>query len=392
MPAMSCSDQPSVGRIRLTTTRTGRRRRSGRAARPARGPAGTARPGRRCRPRRSRRRPRARPGSSGCGRAGEPKSGAGSCSRLKPVSTTTCAVLARHLEQVLDDAGADLDPPVGARQAGHDASGAASSRPLHRGEPLLEHARPRPAGRPTSRPETSSRMPSCWATAPPYGSASTSTVRSRRRASSAARPVATVVRPGAPAGPHTATTRPAAVGGRSASGGRARPARTAGVGRLRRRRPTASGKRVEVVVGDDRPDPDPGRRAAGRRRGSRRRARSRPAGRRARAGGRPRPGRGRARRAPSTATSAWPAVAAASRSSTSTQRLSTTTPACSPSRRERVRTPRPRPRPRQHEDDDHAQPRRTTVSAGSSSGAEQLRRTRSASSAGRASTSWRRAG
>ena len=52
-------------------------------------------------------------------------------------------------------------------------------------------------------------MPSCWATAPPYGSASTSTVGGRRRASSAARPTAMVVRPGAPAGPHTAITRPA---------------------------------------------------------------------------------------------------------------------------------------------------------------------------------------
>ncbi len=59
-----------------------------------------------------------------------------------------------------------------------------------------------------SRPETSSSTPSCWAWLAATGSASTSTVPRPRRASSAASPAATVLRPGAPGGPHTASTRP----------------------------------------------------------------------------------------------------------------------------------------------------------------------------------------
>ena len=108
-----------------------------------------------------------------------------------------------------------------------------------------------------SSPETSSRMPSCWATAPPYGSASTSTTRRSRRPISAASAAASVVRP-EPAGPHTATTRPATVGacgpGGPAGAGPAGPADDGG-------RPVVGadrvGQGVQLVVGDDDRDADP---------------------------------------------------------------------------------------------------------------------------------------
>ena len=113
-----------------------------------------------------------------------------------------------------------------------------------------------------SRPETSSRMPSCWATAPPYGSASTRIVGTCRRASSAARPVATVVRPGAPAGPQTATTRPARAGDRRLVVGVRHAGANDGVGRLLAGG-HGVGQRLELVLGDERADPDPGRPQAG---------------------------------------------------------------------------------------------------------------------------------
>ena len=117
MPATSFSDQPRVGRIRLTTTCTG----VGPSAlaqvdQPAGQPGQPDRVGG-ARPRPPRRRPRARRGSAGCGPGRPPRSAAGSSSRLNPVSTTTSPCGAAELEEVLDGAGADLGPPVGPRQA-----------------------------------------------------------------------------------------------------------------------------------------------------------------------------------------------------------------------------------------------------------------------------------
>ena len=68
-----------------------------------------------------------------------------------------------------------------------------------------------------------------------------------------------MVRPGAPAGPHTAITRPP-VGGRRLLVGVARA--DDGVGGLLPRG-HGVGQRREVVLGDQRPDPDPGRAQAG---------------------------------------------------------------------------------------------------------------------------------
>ena len=60
-----------------------------------------------------------------------------------------------------------------------------------------------------SRPETSSSTPRCCATAPPCGSASTSTLGWPRWACSAASPIASVVRPGRRRGRAPRSTRPA---------------------------------------------------------------------------------------------------------------------------------------------------------------------------------------
>ena len=112
MPAMSFSDQPSVGRIRLTTTRTGAPSVTLAELDQAAGQPGEADRVGGADDHHLVGRARARPASSGCAPGREPNSAAGRSSRLKPVSTTTCAVAARDLEQVLDGAGADLDPAV----------------------------------------------------------------------------------------------------------------------------------------------------------------------------------------------------------------------------------------------------------------------------------------
>ena len=103
-----------------------------------------------------------------------------------------------------------LRPPVRPR----DARQHPQVRRDRRGEPRERHrGRGCPARRPAPlrrRPGASSSMPTTCATLPPYVSASTSSVRRPAAASSAATFTATVVRPGAPVGPHTATTRPRA--------------------------------------------------------------------------------------------------------------------------------------------------------------------------------------
>ncbi len=238
------------------------------------------------------------------------------------MSTTTVAWLAGHLEQVLDRAGPHLRVAVGAGQAGDHRQPAVDAS-LHRGEPGLQRAAgrqpgrgeqprdlvhdARAAGRPCRR-RGQRRPGSCVAVAGP----------ARRRS-----PAASVVRPGAPAGPQTTTTRPVAPGaGTGAAGGSAGGRAAVGVGsgavttvgqrRPARRRPrgrgSRSGSRAPDPARPRRPPPPP------------------PAARRACAGGRPRPRSRPGESRPSTATSAWPALAEASRSSMSTHRFSTTTP------------------------------------------------------------------
>ena len=166
IPAISFSDHPIEPRIRLTTTRTGHARRRGRAGRPARGPAGPARPGppRRPRPPRRRASRAARVRALRPGRP--PKSDPASSSRLKPVSTTTWPSVAGPLEQLVDLGGAHLAPPVGPGQPGDHGQVLADARGRPRRS--ARRAGPTPASRDAeSSPETSSRMPSCWATDPP---------------------------------------------------------------------------------------------------------------------------------------------------------------------------------------------------------------------------------
>ena len=227
-----------------------------------------------------------------------------------------------------------------------------------------------------SSPDTSSMIPSCWASAPPYGSASTSAVRSPRRASSAATPAATVVRPGAPAGPHTAITRPS---------GPSSPAGSVGVpvGSPVGRPGPVAGSPVAASSSAARTAPGRSSRASSATRTvtPTRAARSRAASgseplgstatgrtwwrRRWSVAARSRPGES----SPSTATSAWPTLAAASRSSTSTQRLRTTIPAASVSSR-RAAGSHAAPEATTSTTTT-AQPRRTTVRTGLSSRAEE---------------------
>ena len=225
MPAISFSDQPSVGRIRLTTTRS--RRAAGEVAQldqAAREPGEADRVGvaDHHAPRRP---PRARPASSGCGRAASRSPRPGSSSRLNPVSTTTCPCSRARLQQVLEGAGPDLDPAVGARQPGHHGQVRVDAA-LHRGEPLRELAGRGQPGRgeqPGDLVEDAELLGDGTAVGvgvDEHGRAA-GAGRARRRA-----PMASVVRPGAPAGPQTAITRPpapgAAGGTGAAPGGRGR--------------------------------------------------------------------------------------------------------------------------------------------------------------------------
>jgi len=68
-----------------------------------------------------------------------------------------------------------------------------------------------------ANPGDSSSSPNALATTPPYTSASMSSVGIPARADSVAIPVATVVRPGAPVGPQTATTRPLGGGAKASA-------------------------------------------------------------------------------------------------------------------------------------------------------------------------------
>src|SRR5690242_15546903 len=69
-----------------------------------------------------------------------------------------------------------------------------------------------------AKPGDSSSSPSTAAITPPYTSASTKRLADPSRDNSSASVTATVVRPGAPAGPQTATTDPRVGGGRSVLG------------------------------------------------------------------------------------------------------------------------------------------------------------------------------
>ena len=155
--------------------------------------------------------------------------------------------------------GPDLDPAVGPRQPGDHAEVLVEAA-LHRREPLRELPAPRQPG----RGEQAGHLVE---DAELLGDARRRTGRRRRARARAAAgrarrraPAATVVRPGAPAGPQTATTRPAAdaaLGRRGGPRGRRLVGRRTPVGgRLGRRHRV--GQRVEVVVGDERSDADPG--------------------------------------------------------------------------------------------------------------------------------------
>ena len=201
-----------------------------------------------------------------------------------------------------------------------------------RGRPVITRSpatrRCRPVNRPGSSPpgcslalarspETSSRTPRCWPIAPPHGSASRTSGSRPRRASSPAMPRATVVRPGAPPGPQTATTRPAPraasgperAGSGSSSAGAA-AARTASGSRSSRRastvpvRPRRASTAVTSVVASGWTT------ATGRT----------PCRRRWSTAAGSRPGAS----SETTATDACPVAAVAIRSVTSMQRLSTT--------------------------------------------------------------------
>ena len=205
--------------------------------------------------------------SSGCGPGREPNSAARSCSRLKPVSTTTwpcsratssrCSTTPARTSTHRSARGR----PVTTVRCGPTAR-AAPSRTARRAS-----RRPSP-GPPTAGP-TPRR--GCRAAGRPRrrrGRRRRGRCGSRRRASSAARPVATVVRPGAPAGPHTAITRPATAGEPVASlvglgrrGRRCRPAprrrpRRRAATRARPRRP-ATGSRSGSPAGRRRRAPAP---------------------------------------------------------------------------------------------------------------------------------------
>ena len=211
------------------------------------------------------------------------------------MSRTTCAVRARPLDEPLDLGGAHLAPAVGPREAGHHGQVVADP-PAHRGEPVVELVgRGEPRGREQARHLVEDAE---VLGAPPRrrGRGRPAPPPTRRRASSAATWVATVVRPGAPGGsPHRHDTA-AVAPGRSLEGGqggvedvragvarRPRPSTPPRAGRPARRHPPRSRCR-----------------GAGRARGRRRRgtrARSSPRGaRRGAAGARRRPGRARARR------------------------------------------------------------------------------------------------
>ena len=210
---------------------------------------------------------------------------------------------------------------------------------LHRREPLLELPADRQPGR-GEQPGHPIEDPQLLTDAPPYGSASTRIVRSSRWARWAASPVATVVRPGAPAGPQTAITgpaRPDPLGPRSGHRRRRswardqRRSRHRGGRRDRRRR----NQRGDADPGGAQPAASscapPGAIATGRTpcgAGGRRRRRSRPG----------------SVEAEHRHVAPGPAVAAASRSSTSTQRLSTTMPGGRPAISPGRGTPRRRPR------------------------------------------------
>ena len=56
------------------------------------------------------------------------------------MSTTTCPWSRATSRRCSTDAGADLDPAVGARQAGDDGQVGRPTAALHRAEPLVEHA------------------------------------------------------------------------------------------------------------------------------------------------------------------------------------------------------------------------------------------------------------
>ena len=172
-----------------------------------------------------------------------------------------------------------------------------------------------------SRPETSSSTPRCCATEPPQGSSVDEHHRRLSPGQLGGEDTATVVRPGAPAGPQTTTTRPASPCSPGSGTGRSRVG--IGIGhqvlggrpvarrrRGRRRRPPAAPRPRRSGPARARPRRRPracGRRAAAD--GSRLPRRGRAAPRRPR---RRRPGRSRR---------------TASRSARSTQRLSTTRPA-----------------------------------------------------------------
>ena len=143
-------------------------------------------------------------------------------SRLNPVSITTYstrAPMARiaAVTRSCASSGQRLGPtsPV---NTSNEALGA-EYRCAMRSSSARSSASPPARRQADARPGASSSSPSAGAIAPPYGSASTRATECPAAAISAARLTASVVRPGAPAGPHTAMTAAArrALGSRSPS-------------------------------------------------------------------------------------------------------------------------------------------------------------------------------
>ena len=162
------------------------------------------------------------------------------------MSTTTVAVLAGPCSSSGSTAPARTShPPVGARQAGDHATAGASRPRCTRAEPLGRARRRRRGG-----PRRAGRRPRRGRRA--AGRACRRGGRRRpgscgrpRRPSSAASPAATVVRPGAPAGPHT-DHDPATAAGRGRRAGRhAAPAAARGGTSIGARRPPRVGSRPD---------------------------------------------------------------------------------------------------------------------------------------------------
>ena len=278
MPAMSFSDQPSVRPHPVDHHPDRCAGGHARAARPARGPAGPAPPGRRADHDHLVGRARAPPGSARCARAGA-EVGAGSSSRLKPVSTTTCPCARATSSRCSTGAGAHLDPAVGARQPGDHRRGGRRRRAAPTRTARRAAAAP-PAGPREQAGHLVEDAELLGDRAAVGVDVDQDACGARAGPAPAARLVATVVRPGRRPGPRPRRPGPAAGAARRRLGGSGSASRTTRVGGRPRRRPrrraasssssSATTARMPIRVARSRP-----RRGRRRRRARRDRAHAR---------------------------------------------------------------------------------------------------------------------